>query len=346
MKRSISIGLLAAACAQPALAQENISAIYGRVVSGIDFQNHVPIGPNTTGNLVRVAGSQWGTSLFGLRGYTDIGGGLSSMFVLESGFDVTDGRSGSSLFSRRAYVGLRDNLGSIKLGKDLFLSNDVYWFDPTGQQFIGSATLVRGRNWFNVENAVAYETPPLGGLSVRIQNGFGETPGAWKPNNKAGISVSYTTRHVVGRAIYDVIRDESGKYSSLFASSRDFIAGVAVKLEPVTFFLGYENLQAPDAPAGQPTRAHHYWMGVNYQVLPALTLIGAAFRVNVNEGGGNANLFMLGANYSLSKRTLLYASIGTVRNSGAADFAVEASDNRPLPGQAQMGAYAGVVHLF
>jgi predicted porin len=55
---------------------------------------------------------------------------------------------------------------------------------------------------------------------------------------------------------------------------------------------------------------------------------------------------MLGANYSLSKRTLLYASVGTVRNGSNANFSVETTDNRPLPGQSQLGAYVGIAHVF
>ena len=77
-----------------------------------------------------------------------------------------------------------------------------------------------------------------------------------------------------------------------------------------------------------------------------MTLIGAGFHVNVNNGGGNANLFMLGANYNLSKRTLLYAGLGNVRNGDNANFSVEATNNNPLPGQSQTGGYVGVSHSF
>ena len=43
-----------------------------------------------------------------------------------------------------------------------------------------------------------------------------------------------------------------------------------------------------------------------------LTLIGAGYRTTVNNGGGSANLFMAGADYALSRRTLLYASVGAL----------------------------------
>jgi predicted porin len=69
--------------------------------------------------------------------------------------------------------------------------------------------------------------------------------------------------------------------------------------------------------------------------------------VTVNNGAGNANLFMLGADYSLSKRTLLYAAVGNVRNSDAAHFSVEATSNTdPAPGKRQTGGYVGIAHSF
>jgi predicted porin len=343
---AVAIALLTA-LAKPAWAQWHGVSVYGRVVAGVDYQNNVATGENSSGNLLRGASNQWGTSMVGLRGYSDIDGSLNVFFLLESGFDAAKGTtSGSALFNRRAYVGLNGDAGSIKFGKNLSVSNDVYYIDPTGQQFIGSATLVRGRNWLGADNVIEYETPNLGGLTIRMQTGLGEIPGSLTAGRKDGISVAYATPLFEVHGIYDVIRDQTGQYSSLFLNSREFIVGGMLKSGNLKLFAGYENLQAPDATTGTPDKAHHYWLGLNYGLTPALTLIGAAFRINVNNAGGSANLFMLGANYSLSKRTLLYASVGTVRNGSNANFSVETTDNRPLPGQSQLGAYVGIAHVF
>jgi predicted porin len=95
-----------------------------------------------------------------------------------------------------------------------------------------------------------------------------------------------------------------------------------------------------------PDKARQYWMGVRYNVTGPLTLIGAAYRTTVNKGGGSANLFMAGADYALSKRTLLYASVGNVRNGGNANFSVETTNNNPAPGGSQTGFYVGMAHSF
>jgi predicted porin len=79
-------------------------------------------------------------------------------------------------------------------------------------------------------------------------------------------------------------------------------------------------------------------------VSPALTLIGAGYHVNLNQNTGSANLFMIGANYNLSKLTLLYASLGTLHNSAMTSFAIETGNS--APGVNQNAFYTGVSHSF
>lgn len=337
-------------CAAPAHAQ--ISApgnvtLYGRVVAGVDVQTNVQTPDGGSGTLWRGADNQWGTSMFGLRGTEDLGGGLKGLFQLESGFGATKGRTnGDALFNRRAYVGLQGGMGTLTMGKNQPLADAVWALDPTGQQFIGSATLVRGRNWQGHDNMIAYETPGFGGFSALALTSLGEHAGSASRQRKDMLSLTYTAPAFELRAIYDTARDANGNYSDVFAASKELTLGGTVSWRALKLYGGYQNLSAPDSPAGTPTRANHFWAGANYQLTPALTLIGAYYRVIVNQGGGNANLYMLGANYNLSKRTLLYASVGTVQNSATANFSVEATNNNPPPGRNQLGAYTGIAHSF
>jgi len=335
------------AAAGAAHAQSNVT-LYGRVVAGVDFQSNVQTANGASGSLWRGADNQWGTSMFGLKGSEDLGGGLKGIFQLESGFGATKGRTnGDALFNRRAYVGLQSgSWGTLTLGKNQPIADALWALDPTGQQFIGSATLVRGRNWQGNNNMVMYETPNWGGFSAQVLTSLGEQAGSFSNLRKDAISLTYTAPTFELRAIYDVARDANGKYSDLFNTSKELTLGGTYTIGALKLFTGYENLSAPDAAAGAPTKANHYWIGANYQLTPALTLIGAGYRVNVNNGGGNANLFMLGANYNLSKRTLLYASVGTVQNSANANFSVEATNNNPAPGKNQVGFYTGIAHSF
>lgn len=335
------------ATAGTAQAQSAVT-LYGRVSGGIDYQTNV-YDPATgkSGSLWRGGGNQWGTSMLGFKGQEDLGGGLKALFLLESGFSLDDARfNGPGFFNRRSFVGLQSGWGTLKMGKDMPIS-DAHWaLDPTGQQFIGSATLVRGRNWGGHDNMISYETPNWNGLRALALTSLGEQAEGVTRLRKDALSVAYTASTYELRAIYDVARDASGRYSDLYTRSRNLTLGGSVTLDALKLFAAYEQLSAPDSAAGQPDKARHYWMGARYRATGPLTLIGAAYRTTVNRGGGSANLFMLGADYSLSRRTLLYASVGTVRNGGNASFSVQATNNNPAPGRSQAGLYLGMVHSF
>ncbi|MFL9927660.1 porin, partial [Herbaspirillum lusitanum] len=184
---------------------------------------------------VRGAGNQWGTSMIGFKGREDLGSGLSSFFLLESGFDATKGKTnGDALFNRRSYVGLEGSYGSLKVGKNLFINNDVWFLDPTGQQFIGTANLVHGRNWPGANNVIEYQTPTWGGFNATVQTSLGEQAGSTTKGRKDGVSLVYTNAGLELRAIYDLVRDANGKYGSVnstggagsvFDSSKELILG-------------------------------------------------------------------------------------------------------------------------
>lgn len=344
--------ILGGACMTAVQAQTNVT-IYGRVVAGINYQSNVDTGRlDNGGNKINgskwsLDGNEWGTSMFGFKGSEDLGGGRRAFFTLESGIDGSSGSiSGSGLWSRRAYLGLSGSAGTLKMGKDMAIQSDPVWaLDPTGQQALSTATLVKGRNWTQTNNMVSYTSPNLNGFTVTAVHGFGEQAGSFTASSSDGISLAYIQPTYEVRAIYDVQRDANGGYSSLYQSSKELILGGTLTLDKLKLFAGFENLRAPDAAAIDPDRANLYWLGVNYQIVPALTLIAAAYHTNVNKGIGSADLFMLGGNYNLSRRTLLYVSVGTVRNSANSDFSAEYGSGG-IAGRHPRAFYAGISHAF
>ena len=335
-----------------AQAQTSVT-IYGRVVAGINYQSNVDTGSvGVNGNKIdgskwSLDGNEWGTSMFGFKGSEDLGGGTRVFFTLESGFDASTGStSNSGLWSRRSYLGMSGSAGTIKMGKDMAIQSDPVWaLDPTGQQALSTATLVKGRSWLQTNNMVSYTSPDFGGFTATGMHGFGEQAGSFTRGSRDGISLAYVQPTYEVRAIYDVQRDANGGYSSLYLSSKELILGGTMTLDKLKLFAGFENLRAPNVVGTDPDRANLYWLGVNYQIIPALTLIAAGYHTNVNKGVGSANLFMLGGNYNLSKRTLLYATIGTVRNGANSDFSVEYGDGG-IAGRHQNAFYTGISHSF
>ncbi len=323
------------------------SFLYARIVGGVDYQNHVAQPGGATATQWRGAGNQWGTSWLGWKGSEALGSGLRTVYQLEAGYSSATGLTNSpALFNRRAFVGLDGAAGTLKLGKNLFVSGDVWFLDPTGQQFIGSATLVRGRNWPGADNVVEYVSPDLGGLQVTLQAGLGEQAQSFRHLRRDGIELAYLCGPLELRAILTRIRDQDGRYTGIFDASQEAMAGATWRAPRLKLFATWEHLRAPDAARGMPARADHYWVGANYDLAPALTLVGAVFRVRQDANAGRATLYMAGANYSLSKSTLLYLSVGQVRNGANAHFSVEATNDDPLPGQHQAGGYAGAVYNF
>ena len=73
------------------------------------------------------------TPRWGLRGVEDLGDGLSTVFVMESGFSMTNGTASQNgrMFGRQVYVGLQSNdYGTITLGRQYDLANAVLSMSP------------------------------------------------------------------------------------------------------------------------------------------------------------------------------------------------------------------------
>ena len=126
---------------------------------------------------------------WGLRGVEDIGCGLKSLFVLESGFAMDTGtlQQGGRLFGRQAFVGLQGNWGKITLGRQYTTIFDMMAnFSPTGyakqyEPVVGQL----GPN-FREDNMIKY-TGAFGPVTVEGNWAFGERAGSQTAN-----SVSYT----------------------------------------------------------------------------------------------------------------------------------------------------------
>lgn len=329
-------------------AQSSVN-VYGRVVAGVEHIDKVrDPASGRVESLTRTASNQWGTSMLGFKGTEDLGDGLNAYFLLESGFGSTTGRTNApAFFNRRAYVGLGSKeWGRLQFGKNLFNTNDVWYLDPTGQQFISSATLVRGRSWVGADNVIEYTTPSWGGFTANAQLSLGEQAGNHRKLRAEGLSLAYVHEGLELRGIHTVRRDANGLFSDVYNYSKQTVAGGTYRLGASKLFAAVEHITAGAAPANAPTRLRHAWLGVRHDVTPALTLIGAGYHVSANRGHGKAVVLMAGADYALSKRSFLYASVGGVNNSGAANYAADVSANGPGPGAGQRAVYAGMGHSF
>ncbi len=86
----------ALALAVSAHAQSSVT-LYGRLDSGLEYMSGVPAGSSATGAATgstrrfRAESGDWGTSLWGLKGAEDLGGGYKAGFQLEWYLNAVNG---------------------------------------------------------------------------------------------------------------------------------------------------------------------------------------------------------------------------------------------------------------
>ncbi|WP_250439396.1 porin [Caballeronia sp. AZ1_KS37] len=369
MKKVLLASAALMAFSAAAHAQSSVT-LYGRIDAGLEYMSGVPDGAGGSTHRFRAESGDWGTSLWGIKGAEDLGGGNRAVFRLENGFNAMNGQAQGNLFNRWATVGIsNDQFGTVLLGRELFISNGIWDFDPFGQSNWSSASLVRGRNWPQSSNNISYQSPKFAGFDFYGQyalsnatnwNGNGTTP----QGRQAGAQITYTSPLFQVRGIYDEIRNPAngtlgGDYSTgngAYAYSREYTAMFNVFLGQFKLQGGYQAIRTSGMTnllPGQPSTLDHEWGGVTWQATPAAALIGAVYHVNGNNGAGNATIYSVGGSYNISKRTLFDIQIATVRNSSTANYGLNANNygtsaatDNPLVGHSQSGVYAGIQHSF
>lgn len=152
-------------------AQSSVT-LYGIVDTGMLFNNNVK-------GLHQYALSQGTSSRWGMKGTEDLGGGLSAIFNLESGFTSGTGTlsQGGLLFGRKAFVGLNSkDWGTVTAGHQYSVSNDLTaafasgadWA-ATGLSYGTRASDVDNVDTSNrIQNSIKYTSPNYNGLQAGV----------------------------------------------------------------------------------------------------------------------------------------------------------------------------------
>ncbi len=399
MKRTILATLLAT-LAGVAQAQSSVT-LYGRIDNGLQYESGLPHGGQLSAESGDFGQSEFGArGVEDLGGGTKAIFHLEMGLNTQNG-----SYGNGSLFGRAATVGLTSssygtlNLGNLGAGE---IQQDSYDLDPQLMQAYAIATLVRGRNWSQAGNGIEYTSPSFGGLTVKGQydlaNSYtwnagdpGSAPGqlgcavgtsgfGCAQGRSDGFKLQYNASAFELQAIYDEIRDPNGNFSNVYLYSRSALGGGNFTIGPVKIFAGGQYLSAPDATTasynlgagdalpggvGVPTAVTHEWVGADWQMSPVVSLEGAVYHANANNGNGNATLFTLAGQYNLSRRTFLYAELGYVRNSSTSNIglgdgysnpygpnsndapaSVDNTNTNPSYGHGQFGAFTGIMTQF
>jgi predicted porin len=335
MQKKLLAMAVAGALAAPVAALADVS-VYGSIDTGIKQQSKVITATGDDSKL-SVDGQIKKTNRWGVKGSDDLGGGLMANFNLEGGYASDTGATVLD-FARRAVLGFSKGGNSVDLGREYTLNFKTHGiYDPLSHDYGGSAGIqtvategVRTSN--SVTAAFRFGT---GGVAA--QYGMGEVAG----DNGAGTYTAFNGDMSFGPvtlgAAFGSREDAAG------GTSRDTTNfGGNYKMGAFTFRLGIST--EDDETAG--TESQKISGGVQYDFSPTMTGRVSLYDLTVEDTGGteigSARTAVVNVEYSLSKRTLVYAvfdrktlegnQLGTTVNTSVADGAT--------------GIGVGITHVF
>lgn len=359
---SLALAMLGTASA--AHAQSSVT-LYGIIDAGLAYTHNVA---TSTGNASSQYGFNDGTmsgDRWGLKGTEDLGGGLQTVFQLENGFDVANGKlgQGSREFGRQAFVGLSSaTAGTVTLGRQYDPLVDMV--QPlTEDNYFGSIFGTPGDvdnydNNFRVNNSVKYVSPTYSGIQFEGMYAFGGVAGSTSSGMSYGASVSYTNGGLGLAGGYFYTKSSSATAFSSTADTNtddainagfsDYARSLGIGRFGGQYAFGnftvgasYSNVQyKPLSGLAVFTSTETFNAGsayVNYQLNPA-TLLGLGYTYMKSSGvtSANYNEVSLGSDYNLSKRTDLYAVFAYEKANGSA---ISADGTSVVGADASIGSY-------
>ena len=317
-------------------------------------------------------------SRFGLKGSEDLGNGYKVAFVLESGIKSDDGSldQGGKLFGRESHVDLVGPFGKVSaglmpvfgstLGADgLFRAIDPLFANYT--KAFGSGH-ISASSWTRVDNALSYVTPTYAGFTGYAMYSFkkdnkstvdeGTEGHGGEADRYAALAARYKAGAVEAIVVADTtmygtertVKSEDDGWTVTLGGNYTFDGGVKV-LAFTQFFgdqelntqqrsgVGLDGLNALGVQYGF-VDGYGLSLGVNVPAFGGVAKAQLGYRDMDNQNNVDFKrvIAALGYDYSLSKRTALYAMTGWSQEK------VETADREAKPNGYEFTA--GIVHRF
>jgi general bacterial porin, GBP family len=267
MKKTLLALAATSALVSVAHAQSSVT-LYGLIDASVVYTNNA----GAAGHKIQAGSGAINSPRWGMRGTEDLGGGLSAIFVLESGFNIQNGTSSqdSRLFGRQAFVGLASTqYGAVTLGRQYDsvvdflapLSATGSWGGTWFQHPFDNDNL---NNSFRVDNAVKYTSPVFAGLKVGAMYAFSNNQN-FAANRLYSFGANYNWGPLKAAAGYLQVNGSAGNQgtpTNSTAGAVDQAENSAVTQDKSLF--GTNGFQIAS------TTQRIFGGGVNYSIGPAL----------------------------------------------------------------------------
>jgi predicted porin len=333
---------LASVTAGTARAESSVT-LYGVMDVGLNFRTAAGAGSDgKAASALQLASGNELTSRWGLLGTEDLGGGLALTFKLESGFNAATGTGNFSvpfpadtgaLFDRSAVVGVTSSRwGKLLLGRNWSpffdgisagdatgymnfgsLANATFQNSSNLNPALGLAGAASGQNsaanggllytWVN--NSIKYMLPDNTlGLSGGLLYSFGGTAGSLSNKSAMSANLNWTNGTAGFASGFFSARDPSGLTNNPWL--RAFTIGATYVIGTVKVGVDFVKFQNPTTGANQ----NYYYGGAAWQATPEWRFTADWLHLqDLKNSAAGADLYKVGAGYSLSKRTTLYLDV-------------------------------------
>jgi predicted porin len=363
-----------AAIGSSTYAQSSVT-LYGAIDSGLLYQSSSAASFSPTakdlGKVYRFKDGGIYASGWGIKGTEDIGDGYDVNFKLQGAFDSGTGKFGLAdtagavaIFNQVSTVGVSGPFGSIDAGRQFapmawaMVDTDVRSANYFGSILTAWIGMNTAAGWPGTStngpigalydsNALVYRSPNFSGASAELEYAPGGVAGSFQGGTRESAVLKYSNYGLKLSAVYYNGHDTNPAPTTVSTgldNNRFWYLGALYTIKGFSISASYSNGKNP---------AHStlvdldlYSLGLGYRFAPDFEVTsGVYYLEDRNHSTNKSTEAAIGADYSLSKATTLYAQVGYVNNRG--DMTTAISYGAPVaPGMATTAVNIGLRHKF
>jgi len=365
-----------------AFAQTNVT-VYGVIDQGYAYSSSDNGKSGVASGTNKFSGLKDGGlsgSRFGFKGEEALGNGLKAIFTMEYGKESDNDAATAGFYSRQAFVGLNNKMGTLTVGRQYNAASDIY--GPNSSNGVVDAMPVnvfQGQNGSQLrsqggnarqDNVIKYVSPDMSGFSARASYAFGEAGKTYSDptigvgdDGRFAISGSYAN----GPFGVDVAYAGTSKAHKVYLGQggagttvangdniNEWYIGGRYDFKVVKVYGSYQDLDNKTDVALANTGSKLWQVGLSAPVgangLAMLEYAEIRFDADnspaVLKNDGKNKGFGIGYTHNLSKRTTLYTFLSQMKYDANTGSAVDWVGGIGAAGEKTNTFSAGIRHMF